>query len=146
MRTLAEALAAIPGRRDGLDHIDAVLSAALRHVQRVLQQLKPGVPTTIVYETAGHALLSFRKWNGQWCLVHGTEENDAEKDQPLLSSSRLTRAEVFTVAEDGVTPIERLIVGVVDALETCTLERTPQLEAARRLQAVLWAAGFPAEA
>jgi hypothetical protein len=144
VRTVAEALALIPGRRDMLDRIDDQLSRVIRHVEQVLKELRPGVPTDVTYETPdGIYALTFGKLAAQWHILHGRDEDDAQ-DYPLLSASRLTRAEVFMPDAHGVTPIDRLIIAVVDSLERHAQERSPQVEAANRLAQVLEAAGFPA--
>ena len=146
MQTVEQALALIPGRRDVLNKIDNRLSHVIRYVERVLSELKPGVPSDVGFTTPeGAFVLEFRKYDGQWCIVFGTEGDDEGRhDTPLVSASRQMRAEVFTIPLDGhQTPIERLIVAVADSLDEFAKERSPQLDNAMRLAAVLEAAGFP---
>lgn len=144
MQTVEQALALIPGRRDVLNRIDDRLAHVIRYVERVLNELKPGFPSEVSYETAdGSFVINFGKYKGGWCIMHGQEDNE-DSDQPLLTVSRGARAEVFTIPPDGhQTPIEQLIVAVADSLDEFVKERSPQLENAMRLASVLEKAGFP---
>lgn len=143
MRTLEEALASIPVRRDTLNQMDDDLSDVIRHVERVLCDLHPGVQSEVTYETpGGRFVLSFDKCAGRWRILWGHDEDDFV-DTPLESTNRFTRAEVFVVGASGQMPIERLVVSVAESLAQATQERSSQLDAARRLSAALVAAGFP---
>lgn len=148
MQTVEQALALIPGRRDVLNKIDDRLAHVIRYVERVLTELKPGVPSHVSYETQdGAYVLEFRKHNAQWVIMYGEEGDDEGRhDTPLVSASRQARAEAFTIPPDGhQAPIERLIVAVADSLDEISKERSPQLEVAMRLAAALERAGFPDE-
>ncbi len=144
MQTVDQALALIPGRRDILNRIDDRLAHVIRYVERVLNELKPGFPAETSYETPdGKYVISFGKHKEGWRIMHGPEDVD-DNDTPLLSASRLARSEVFTRAEgEQQTPIERLIVAVAESLDEFAKERSPPLDNAMKLAAVLEAAGFP---
>ena len=131
-----------------LNKIDARLSHVIRFVERVLNELNPGVASEVSYETMdGAFVLSLERFKDRWSIMHGAEGDDTkENDVPLLSASRQVRAEVFTVPPDGhQAPIERLIVAVADSLDEISKERSPQLEVAMRLVAALERAGFADE-
>ena len=129
-----------------MDRIDDQLSAAIQHIEVALKTLRLGVSVEVEYETPdGRFVLSFAKSSGQWHIMHGREAVD-DGDQVLTSTSRLTRLEVFMPDAEGVTPMERLIVGIVDSLEQHALDRSPALDAAKRISQALEAAGFPAPA
>lgn len=147
MMTVEQALALIPGRRDILDNTDDALSDEIRHVQDVLTTLKLGVPFSVSYETPdGAYVLEFRKHNGEWAIMYGTEGDDEGRhDTPLVKANRQARSEVFTVPPDGhLSPLEQLFPAAAEALEEIGQERSPQLAVAMRLRAALERAGFPA--
>ncbi len=143
MRTIAEALAAIPKLRDELNATDDQLSATIREIEELLTKLRIGVPVDVHYTTLdGAFLLSFCKWDMKWQLVWGTEaEDDPTKDIALVSAPRHVRAEVFSPGDAGTySPIEQLIVAIPDTLSNFVQERSPQLEVAKRVVAALKAA------
>jgi hypothetical protein len=145
VQSVEQALALIPGRRDILNRIDDRLSHVIRYVERVLNELKPGFPAEVSYEVPdGKFVISFGKHKGGWSIMHGPEDGEDHHDTPLLGASRQARSEVFIIP-DGLrqTPIEQLIVAVAESLDEFAKERSPQLENAMRLVAVLEAAGFP---
>jgi hypothetical protein len=144
MQTVEQALALIPGRRELLNNIDDRLAHVIRYVERVLVELKPGVPSEVSYETEdGAFVLSFHKHKGGWCIMHGIEADD-DHDTPLVSASRQARAEVFIVPKDGhQSPLEQLIVAVAESLDDFAKERSPSLDRALHISAVLERAGFP---
>jgi len=145
VQTVDQALALIPGRRDLLNNIDDRLAHVIRFVERVLNELKPGVRSEVDYSTDdGQFVLSFCKTGSGWRIMHGLEgADDDTHDVPLVGASRQTRAEIFTVAGDmQQAPIERLIVAVAESLDDIAKERSPQLEVATRLVRVLEKAGF----
>jgi hypothetical protein len=144
--TLAEALAAIPARRDALNAIDNRLCEIIRHIERVLHEgLKVAVPSGITYATEdGHFVLRYGKWNGKWQILFGSEaEDDETKDTALISAARAVRAAVFMpVGDTGASPMEQLLIEVAESLTVYADERSPQLVAAEKLVCVLEDAGF----
>jgi hypothetical protein len=141
---LEAALSVIPERRDTLNTIDDYLSRAIRHVETVLRAgLKVSTPCETTYDTEhGRYVLGYGKWNGQWQLTWGSED-DNTKDTPLLSAPRAVRAEVFTPEPTGTSPMERLLTQTAESLSRYATERTPQLAMAEQLLKVLADVGFP---
>lgn len=147
MKTVEEALAAIPGRRNVLSQIDLELSHAIRFVEQALSELRIGIPVEITYGTdEGNFVLTFRKHDGRWQILRGVEgSDDSTHDAVLVGEPRHIRAEVFTVptgSSVSLAPIERLFVSAAETLAEHTSDRSPQLDVARRLVAVLEKAGF----
>jgi hypothetical protein len=140
--SVKEALVLIPSLRDALNATDDELAGVIREVEDVLGRLRIGVPVEISYETPdGRFFLGFNKWDGKWQIVYGSGDDDETKDTVLVSAARHVRAEAFVPeATTGFSPIERLIIAIPDALVQFTQERSPALEGARRLVAVLKAA------
>ena len=140
--SVAEALALIPRHKAKLDTEDNLLRQTIHHVEHVLNELQPGVTTTLVYRPGDgkpERRLEFMPANRRWIIVWVGEEADV----PLLNTSRDVRAEVFSPLVDGLSPIELLIIEVAENLETAGSTRSPMLEVARRLSSVLTASGFP---
>ena len=146
MRTVEEALAAIPGRRDALDRVDQRLTHVIKYVERVLTELKIGVSADVRYTTTdGAFFLSFGKHGGRWTVLWSAEPDDAPVT-PLVSAPRHVRAEVFELRDDySLSPIERLIVETAESLMEIKDERSVALDTAMRLASVLEKAGFPDE-
>lgn len=143
---LAEALAAIPERRNTLNALDDQLAQAIQHIERVLHEgLKITTPCHITYDVAdGRFVLAYGKMHNQWVIIWGSEAEDDTKDTRLLNAPRGRRAEIFTPEPTtGVSPMERLLVEAAESLSYYAGERAPQLETARRLLKTLADAGFP---
>lgn len=139
--SVAEALALIPERKSRLDAEDANLTKTIHHVEHALNEMRPGVTTTLTYCVDGverrlEHVQSSRRWIIVWSGPH--------EDIPLLSASREVRTEVFSPTLDGLSPIERLLIEVADNLQLKGAARSPMLEVAKRLTAALIAAGFTA--
>lgn len=144
-QTVEEALACIPGRRDKLNVEDDKLRRVIRHVEHVLNELGPGVTTTLGYgipdvSLGGGRCLAFTVASKRWII---TWTDYADEPIPLLSAPRDARAEVFSPFLEGLAPIERLIIEVADNLGRAKAERSPMLEVAGRLSSALAEAGFP---
>lgn len=137
---VAEALALIPQGKAQLDAEDDLLRSTIRHVETVLNELRPGVTTSYEYTTNGVTrLLEFEPANRRWIIAWVTEDEDI----PLLSAPREMRAEVFFPLESGLSPIEHLIIKIAQTLQTEGSARSALLDVAKRLTATLTKAGFP---
>ena len=143
MHPVAKALEDIPFRRDQLNVVDSRLSVVIRHVEHVLSELKPGIPAEVKYATPdGNRWIQFQKMHNTWTIV-SSEDEDEYTPIALLSAPRHVRAEVFVRGDDNLAPIERLIIAVANSLVVIKGERSPSLDVAASLMAVLQEAGFP---
>lgn len=139
---VTEALALIPENKAKLDAVDDLLRATIRHVEDVLNELRPGVPAAVDYSGNGPLrILLFQSARDRWIIARA--DADVDVDVPLLSASREVRAEVFRPDLEGLSPIERLIIKIAGALQAEGSARSPLLDVAKRLTAALTEAGFP---
>jgi len=139
--TVEEALALIPERKNKLDAEDANVIKVIHHVEHALNEMRPGVSTTLTYLVDGiERRLEHLQASRRWIIVW----SGPDEDIPLLSASREVRTEVFSPTLDGLSPIERLLIEVADNLQLKGAARSPMLEVAKRLTAALIAAGYTA--
>lgn len=140
MNGLDKTFALIRSRRDALSQMEDVLSATIGDVEQVLCSLKPGIPIEIDYVIdSRRQWISFQRYNGDWRLVWSRDPRGHWL--PLLSATRLTRAEVF-VAVDGVSPIEALIYKVPTTLLQTVEARKDSVERAQTLAHALRLTGI----
>lgn len=136
------ALTEIPAKRDALDARDDEISEAIRTVEVALRNLKLGIamflPVTFIEGDWERDLaLGWSKVNGAWSL--SISEVDDDVVTTLLGGSRSLRAFMTKPDDDGLSPIERLIVTAPQALERALVEQRAT-EPLRRLIDALKAA------
>lgn len=135
-----EALRNIPEVRARVDAADDYLREVIRRLEDVLGALRPiaiDVPYVIEGVPRRIQLRQFR--GGSW---HVAWERDEGGSVPLLSAPRAVRVEAFTEIawRDYVTalaPLEALVVVVNRELSSEAANRGPQMDVARRLEAML---------
>lgn len=115
------ALLEIPARQDALNQRDDEISNAIHQVETSLRYLRLTVPVflTVTFaegEWEREVVLGWSKVNGTWCL--SVSETDDDTTTPLLTGgTRGMRAFMTRPDEDGLSPIERLVVETPQALE-----------------------------
>lgn len=135
-----DALRSIPDMRAKVDAADDYLREIIRRVELVLGELRP-VPLHLPYKVDGkRRQIQLRcgrggRWYVSW-------QGDDDNAIPLLSAPRETRVEAFTaIAWQGhaatLAPMEALVVAVNRELSSEADNRGPQMEVARRLEAML---------
>jgi hypothetical protein len=139
MKSVVEALAAIPDRRDALNDIDDQLSGVIRCVETALNNLRVGVSSSVNYATTdGTFYLGYGKRDGQWRITVSFGLSDVS----IHNAPRHVRAEIFSREGSNLSPIERLIVATAEQLATLKDDRSLQLSNALRLKEMLEASGF----
>lgn len=131
--SIAAALEAAAAPRDKLNEIDTEISSAIDLVEKLLVDLRPGIPTSVSYETEdGRFFLHYEKHNGHWCIMHSSEADD-DPGEPLRSMPRHVRAEVWTPRGDMDAPIVRLFPAIVESLKEIIASRQIALAGAEQV-------------
>lgn len=135
-----EALCSIPGMRAKVDAADDYLREVIRRVEFVLGELRP-VSLYLPYGVDGkRRQIQLRCGRGgRWYVGWQGDDDNAI---PLLSATREVRVEAFTATAwpDHATPLapmEALIVAVNRELSTEADSRGPQIDVARRIEAMI---------
>lgn len=135
-----EALRSIPGARAKVDAADDYLREVIRRVEDVLGRLRP-VAIDVPYSVKGvsRRIQLRQSRDGDW---HVAWERDEGSSVPLLSAPRAVRVEAFTEIawRDHATvlaPLEALVVAVNRELSFEAASRGPQMDVARRIEAML---------
>lgn len=139
MNSIADALASIPRDRQELDVADDLLRQVIHHVEHVLDALRPGMTTEF---PVGAWVLAHRPANRRW-IITSAPMTEPDNATPLLSAPRHVRAAAFRPLRNGLAPIEHLVIKVADNLAEETRDRSPMIEVAKRLTALLTEAGYP---
>lgn len=135
-----EALRNIPDMRAKVDAADDYLREVIRRVELVLGGLRP-VSLYLPYRADGKPRqIQLRCGRGgRWYVGW---QGDDENSIPLLSASREVRVEAFTAIpwpDHAVilAPMEALVIAVNRELSTEVDNRGPQMDVARRLEAMI---------
>jgi hypothetical protein len=135
-----EALRSIPDVRAKVDAADDYLREVIRRVELVLGELRP-VSLYLPYKVDGkQRQIQLRCGRGgRWYVGW---QGDDDSSIPLLSATRETRVEAFTAIAwpdhaTALAPVEALVVAVNRELSTEAANRGPQMDVARRLEAML---------
>lgn len=146
--SLEQAFFAISDLRARVDVDDDYLRDVIRRVESVFSELRP-IPLDLPYRIGGSARhVELRQSRGgRW---HVAWRDDYHVDTvALLSAPRSARAEVFTPIDwsDGrlISPLEALVIGVMEGLVGIVAGREVPIRTAQRLQAVLdaWSTHCP---
>ncbi len=135
-----EALRGIPGARAQVDAADDYLREVVRRVEMVLGKLRPvAIDVPYVVEGIPRRIQLRQSRDGSW---HVAWERDQGGSVALLSAPRTVRVEVFTeIAWSGhavgLAPVEALVIAVNRELSSEAANRGPQMDVARRLEAML---------
>lgn len=140
MTRVDEALRSIPDMRARVDAADDYLRETIRRVESVLGQLRP-VALCLPYKADGkRRQIQLRCGRGsRWYVGWQGDEDDSI---PLLSAPREVRVEAFTPIawpDHVVTlaPLEALVIAVSRELSVAVASRGPQMDVARRLEAMI---------
>lgn len=137
-----EALQGISKSRAEVDAADDYLRDVIRSVEATLSGLRP-VELDVPYVVEGVVRkIQLRQYRGGW---HIAWERGEEGSVALLSAPRAVRVEVFTETawSDHVAmlaPMEVLVIAVSRELSMEANNRGPQINVARRLEAMVEAA------
>lgn len=139
-RGVDEALRGIPGARARVDAADDYLREVIRRVEDVLGELRPvAIDVPYVVESVSRRIQLRQSRGGSWYVAW---ERDKGGSIPLLSAPRAVRVEAFTeIAWSdhaiALAPLEALVVAVNRELSFEAASRGPQMDVARRLEAML---------
>lgn len=135
-----EALRSIPDMRAKVDAADDYLREVIRRVELVLGELRP-VSLYLPYKVDGRRRqIQLRCGRGgRWYMGW---QGDDDNSIPLLSATREVRVEAFTAVSWPnhaalLAPVEALIVGVNRELSMEVDSRGPQMDVARRIEAMI---------
>lgn len=135
-----EALRSLPDMRARVDAADDYLREVIRNVELVLGEFRP-VSLYLPYKTDGkRRQIQLRCGRGgRWYVGW---QGDDDNSIPLLSATREIRVEAFTAIAwpDHATllaPVEALIVAVNRELSMEVDSRGPQMDVARRIEAMI---------
>ncbi len=138
--TVDEALRNIPGARAKVDAADDYLRLVIRRVEAVLGGLRPvAIDVPYAVEGAPRRIQLRQSRDGSW---HVAWERGEGGSVALLSAPRAARVEAFTEIawQDhavALAPVEALVIAVNREMSSEAANRRPQMDVARRLEAML---------
>lgn len=141
MTKIEQVLETATNLRLQVDAHDDLLKAVIHRIERMFVELR-SVVAVVVYQPNEWSFCSLEfctARDGRRYMSWGVNDSDIE---PLLSTPRDVRVEVFTPAQcigydEPIAPIEALVIEVSKALSWEVTSRGPAVEVAQRLLASL---------